>query len=451
VVSPEERIEQLERENAALRLELEKLRREIEEWKRGFRERGKRRTSRAEGGARRERKKSGRKTGHPASHRPRPEHVDHEEVHATPDACPCCNGPVELTEETVSTLEVDVPPVKPEVTRHKTVVGRCARCSARVVAPLPGASANGTTVAPVTFGPNLLSIALSMRFDVKASLGAIGKFMGQWFGVEISRGGLARVYDRLQCRSAPACDEITSALRNAPVVGMDETSLRQDGVLGWCWLARTDKLSLYRVELSRGRWVAESILGAQYSGTVVSDFYAVYTDQGTWLNAFCGAHLVRDARKIAELNPCTETEAFRDRIKGFYRLGEAAAKSGNFFARRGVRTRLGHIISSLDYVAFPDIVQLQERIRICWDGVTRFLDDPSVPWHNNATERDFRVVGRYRAITGGTRSQRGSTVFGHWMSVVHTRRKNGLQLPAFVRAVNDAHRHGREPPSVFIN
>ena len=39
-MSPEERIEQLERENASLRLELEKLRREIEEWKRGFRERG---------------------------------------------------------------------------------------------------------------------------------------------------------------------------------------------------------------------------------------------------------------------------------------------------------------------------------------------------------------------------------------------------------------------------
>ena len=178
-MSPEERIEQLERENAALRLELEKLRREIEEWKRGFRERGKRRTSRGEGRERGKRKKSGRKPGHPAAHRPVPDHVDHEQVHATPVTCPCCDGPVELTEERASTLEIDVPPVKPEVTRHTTVVGRCARCEARVVAPLPGASANGTTVAPVTFGPNLQSLAVSMRFDLKASLGGIGKFMGQ--------------------------------------------------------------------------------------------------------------------------------------------------------------------------------------------------------------------------------------------------------------------------------
>lgn len=450
-MSPEERVEELERENAALRKELEKLRREMEEWKRGFRERGKRRTSRSEARKGRARKKNGRKAGHPAAHRAAPEHVDHEKVHPTPATCPCCDGPVELTEETASTLEIDVPPIRPEVTRHKTVVGRCPKCAARVVAPLPGASANGTTVAPVTFGPNLQSLAVSMRFELKASLGGIGKFMGQWFGVEISSGGLARMYDRLQVRSAPAIDEILSGLRNASVVGMDETGFRQDGLSGWCWVARTDKLTLYRVELSRGRWVAESILGAAYPGTLVSDFYAVYAGQGTWRNAFCGAHLIRDTKKLAELEPCAETEDFRARVGAFYELGEAAAKSGDVSARHGARVRLGRIVASTDYVAFPDIVRLQERIVVCWDGITRFLDDPTIPWNNNASERDVRPVARYRDITGGTRSPRGSVVFGHWMSVVHTRRKNGLPLPAFVRAVNDAHRHGRSPPSVFIN
>ena len=446
----EKRNEELERENAALRLEVEKLRREIEEWKRGFRERGKRRTSRREGRKVGERKKAGRKAGHPASHRATPETVDREKVHATPARCPCCDGPVEATDETVSTLEVDVPPVKPEVTRHKTVVGRCKRCAARVVAPLPGASANGTTVAPVTFGPNLQSIAVSMRFELKASLGGIGKFMGQWFGVEISEGGLVGIYKRLQARSKPAIDEIEAGIRNASVVGIDETSFRQDGVPGYCWLARTDELSLYRVELSRGRWVAESILGPQFQGTLVSDFYAVYTGQGTWINAFCGAHLIRETKKLAELQPCAQTEEFRDRIKLFYEIAEDAAKSEDSSARRGARIRLGHIIGSTRYLGFSDIARLQERIARNWDGVTRFIDDPTVPWHNNATESDFRVVGRYRAITGGTRSPLGSTVFGHWMSIVYTRRKNGLQLPAFVRAVNDAHRHGRDPPSVFI-
>jgi len=43
------RIAELERENAALREALEKALKDLEEWKRGFRERGKRRSSRTEG------------------------------------------------------------------------------------------------------------------------------------------------------------------------------------------------------------------------------------------------------------------------------------------------------------------------------------------------------------------------------------------------------------------
>ena len=443
--------ETLKRENVALRQELEKLRRVVEEWKRGYRERGKRRTSRPEARERQPRKKSGRKPGHAAANRPVPEHVDHEKVHPMPTTCPDCQGHVEPTDQSVSTLVLDIPPVKPEVTRNTTVVGRCSRCAARVVAPLPGASANGTTVAPVTFGTSLQSIAVSMRFELKASLGGIGKFMGQWFGVEVSAGGLARMFDRLQVRSAPAIAEIVAALRSAPVVALDETGLRQDGVSAWCWLGRTETLSYYRVELSRGRWVAESILGPKYKGTLLTDFYTVYADQGTWTNAFCGAHLIRDAKKIAELQPCVETKEFYERIKNFYETGDAAAKSGDTSARHGVKIRLGHLIAATDYVSFPDIVQLQERIALRWEGITRFVDDPNVPWNNTAAERDMRPVGRYRAITGGTRSTRGSVVFGHWMSVVHTRRKNKLHLPVFIHAVNEAHLYGRAPPSVFIH
>jgi transposase len=448
-VSPEERIEQLEAENAALRQQVEKLLREIEEWKRGFRERGKRRSSRTEGRERRESKKPGRKLGHAAAHRRVPEQIDQEVVHATPTVCSCCTGPVGLTEETVSTLEMDIPEVRPKVTRHTTVVGRCAQCKARVISPLPGASRNGTTVAPIVFGPNLQSVVLSMRYEVKASLGAIGAFMGQWLGVEVSQGGLFRMCRRLQTRSASAIDEIQKGLRNAPVVGIDETGFRQNGLPGWCWVARTDTLSFYKVDMSRGRHVAEDIVGPAFAGVLVSDFYSVYADQGTWINGFCGAHLIRDAKKIAELAPCPQTEQFRDRLRTFYAEGEAAAQSGNVAARHGARIRLGRLASSTDYVGFADIVNLQERIGQRWEGITRFLDNPAVPWHNNATERDIRPVGRYRAVAAGTRSPCGSLVFGHWMSVLGTRRKNKLPLSPYIAAINHAYRYGHSPPSVF--
>lgn len=450
-------LEKLRRENAELREiiarlreELEKARRDIEEWKRGHRERSKRRSSRAEGASRREAKAPGRKTGHVAARRSVPTHVDREQAHPTPSTCPDCSGVVEETSEELSTLEVDIPPVKPVVTKHTTCVGRCKRCQRRVVARLPGSSANGTTVATVTLGPNVQSLALSLRFDVKGSLARIGSFIGQWFGVPISPGGLTQMFDRLRERSATAIPEIKQALRASPVVGMDETGLRQNGALGWCWIARTAQLSLYQIELSRGRAVAEEILGEDFKGVLVTDFLSVYAHQGRWINAFCGAHVIREAKKIAEVQPCAETEDFRDRVRTFYKAGEAAAASGDASARRGARIRLGHLISSMDYVAYPDIVKLQTRLDTHKAGVTRFIGMPNVPWNNNASERDIRVVARYRAVTGGTRSPRGSATVGHWLSVIHTRRKNGKDLVPFVHAVNHAHRLGQSPPSVFM-
>ena len=339
----------------------------------------------------------------------------------------------------------------PIVTKHATRVGRCGTCKARVVARLPGASANGTTVAPVTFGPNAQALALSLRFDLSAPLGKLGGFMARWFGVPMSAGGLARMFDRLGKQAAPAVQEVANAIRIAPVVGMDETGLRQNGAKGWCWVARTDKLSLFRVELSRGRWVAESIIGENFPGILVTDFLSVYTDQGTWKNGLCGAHVIREAKKIAELEPSPMTEEFRDRVRAFYKTGEEAQKSGDFYARRGARIRLGHLLGSTDYTANADIAKLQERLRVHQVGVTRFLDHPTVPWHNNATERDVRIVARHRAVTGGTRSSRGSATMSTWLTINVTRRKNELELAPFIHALRRARLSGAPSPSVFTD
>lgn len=450
-MNPEERIAELEKQNAALRAELEKLRREVEKWRRGFQERPKRRSSSREGRAPRTAKKPGRKAGHPPAHRAAPEKIDAEQWHPTPAKC-ACGGEVEITDELTETLVVDVPPVNPVVTKHRTRVGCCAKCQRRVVARLPGAAANGTTVATVTLGPNAQALALSLRFELSAPLGRLGSFMGRWFGVPVSAGGLARMFGRLQSQSSSAVTkELTDIVRSSPVVGMDETSLRQNGAGGWCWIARTERVTLFRVELSRGRWVAESILGADFKGTLVTDFLSVYADQGTWKNAFCGSHIVREAKKIAEIEPCPATEEFRDRVRQFYLRGEEAQQSGEFYLRRGARIRLGHLLGSTDYIDFPEIVALQERMNHRYEGVVRFIDDPAIPWHNNHTEQEIRIVARHRGVTGGTRSAAGSATFAHWLSVIATRRKNRLELQPFVHAMWNARLAGAPSPSVFTN
>lgn len=446
----QQRIVDLEKENAALREELTKLRKEIEEWKRGFRERGKRRTSRSEAQQPRLRKPLGRKPGHVGAHAKAPERTDGEVQYPMPATC-TCGGAAVSTGETESTVVVDIPPVVPQHTRHVAHVGRCERCNKRVVAKVPGAPPAGKSVAEVSLGPNVQAMALGLRFEQDVPLGKIRAFLGQWFGISITSSGLSQMFDRLRRRSSPSYDELVAAARASDVVGLDETGHRQDGATGWMWLMRTDRVSVFRAEMSRGAWVAEAMLGASFKGVVCSDFYGVYTSHEDWLHGYCGAHTIREAKKIAEVEPCAETEEFRDRLLAFYAAGKAAAESGDRGARRGARIRLGHLISSTNWVAFRDIVRLQERLDVHHAGVTLFIDRADVPATNNATERDIRAYARHRAMTGGARSPGGSATTAHWLSITQTRRKNGLPLGGFVTNLYTSHLHGKPPPSVFVN
>jgi hypothetical protein len=447
-VTPDERLAELEKENAALRALLEKALKELEEWKRGFRERGKRRSSRPEGRRSATGRKPGRKAGHLGAQREVPQTIDRTIDYPVPSRCEC-GGAVKPTGEKRSTLVEDIPPVRVEVVEHVAHVGRCKGCGLEVSEPLPGDTRHGESIARTQVGPNAVAMAVSLRFEHHVSLAGIAAFVGVWFGLRITAGGVSHLLVRQAERAQPAVDEIQSHIRNAPVVGQDETGLRQNGVTGWVWIARTETASLFRVELSRGSWVAEQMLGPDFGGVLVTDFYSVYTSHDEWTHAYCAAHMVREAKKVAECSAGARTEDFRDRICAWYVDAKFAQHHGTAGTRHGLRVRLGRIINAGDARLEDDVQRLQTRLRTHFAGITTFLDRPDVPADNNGSERDIRPIALHRKVTGGTRSPRGSRTLGVWMSIQQTARKNDMPLRDFVTGLYDNHRYGKPPPSLF--
>ena len=450
IVDLRRRLAEKDRECEALRRELEKLRKEIEEWKRGFRERGKRRSSKAEGKREPSGKRPGRKAGHEGASRPLPDRIDRTQDHPAPLVCDC-GGPTEETDEVQSTIVQDIPPVQVENVRHVAKVRCCRRCGRRVSARLPGAVDSGQSVAKVQVGPNALALATGLRFEQKVPLGGISDFLRTWFDLSISRGGLSQLFARWRLRSRASYAEIEAHVRSAKVAGADETGIRQNGAGGYAWLVRTPKASLFRIELSRGEWVIAAMLGEGFAGILCSDFYSAYTCHHDWVHAYCGAHTIREAKKIAEVTPSIVTELFRDRLRALYEAGRVAQASGDPAARHGVRVRLGQLIADTDLGLNPDVARLQARLNEHFHGILTFIDHPDVPADNNATERDIRPLAVYRKVTGGTRSPQGSQTLAHWMSVTQTLRKNDFELRRFVLGLYHAHFQARPPPSVFPN
>lgn len=432
-------------EIAALREENARLRKELEEWKRGHRERSKRRSSRAERQREASGKKPGRKAGHAGAWRPIPK-PDRSVEYPVPKRC-SCGGHVDPIDETDRTIVQDIPPVRPENVEHVAHVGRCRRCKKRVRAKLPGAVENGESVCEVQLGPNVQALIIDLRYEQRVTLGGISAILGKWFSVDVTASGITQLIGRLRERSAASYTEIERHIQAAPVVGIDETGLRQSGVSGWAWLARTDEASLFRVELSRGGWVAESMLGENFAGIVCSDFYGVYTGHDDWRHAYCGAHVIRDAKKIAEVSPGLFTETFRDELGDWYAAAKAV-QGGSAYARGKVKDRLDEIINRPFY-EHPDVLRLCGRLSDRFDGVVTFIDHPEVDADNNDTERDVRPLAVYRKISGGTRSPEGSKNLAHWMSITQTLRKNRRSLPQYINGLWRAHLRGRAPPSVF--
>ena len=190
-------------------------------------------------------RKPGRKAGHQGAQREVPKEIDRTVDYPPPDRCEC-GGPVEPMGEERSILVEDIPPVRVEVVKHVAHVGRCKWCGLQVSEPLPGDTRQGKSIARTQVGPNATAMTVSLRFDHHVSLAGIAAFLGVWFGLRITAGGVSHLLVRQAERAQPAIDEIQSRIRTAPVVGLDETGLHQNGIGGWAWLARTQTASLFR-------------------------------------------------------------------------------------------------------------------------------------------------------------------------------------------------------------
>jgi transposase len=441
----ERRLEELTKENVALREENTKLRKEREEWRRGFRERPKRRTSSAEGKRSGTGRPRGRAPGHTAAHRPVPRRIDRTVDYPIPDRCEC-GGEVEATREVESTIVQDIPPVRVENVRH---VGRCRLCCKRVSARLPGATAAGQNIIRVQLGANICAMALGLRFEQHVPLAGIATVFHTWFGLTITPGGLSHMFVRLRRWSQSSHDEIVEHVRASDVLGMDETGIRQDGLGAWAWIARTDSASLFRVELSRGSWVAEKMLGEGFSGVVCTDFYGVYTRRVDWAHGYCGAHLVREAKKIAEVSPGPLTERLRDGLQLWYAEADRIRVGDDEDEKRRLIGRLRYLARDPRIGKHPEVARLQKRIRVHFDGLVRFVQNLDVEATNNASERDIRAFAVHRRVTGGTRSAEGSATLGHWMSITQTLRKNRKTIHGYVVGLHAAHARGRPPPTLW--
>lgn len=418
-----ERIAELEKENKRLREEVKKL--TLKEKKRqlgsGFSPKAN--TPKKKSKKRRKREEGFGRAG--------AEEPDREEYHAYSE-CPDCNVSISGTAVAYRREIIEIPIVKPVITWHWILKRRCWRC--RKVCT-PKVDFSKLTLGKARFGLNVMSLVTTLKERFRLPVEQIQSYLKTWYGLDVSAGGIISILDRVAKRGETGYEQLEEEIRRADVIHADETGWREAGQNGYVWNFNTKEVRYFVYKRSRKKQIVTEVLGEEFDGTLVSDFYSVYNGYGEYQQR-CWAHLSRDLKDLTGLFPDKEDVlGFCQKLKELYEEGLKIQKQKGLSLRErhAHRRRLENeaLELAMQYASKKQkdhpVHTMAKRIDKYVDELFVFVLDPQIPSTNNSAERALRHTVIARKISGGTRSEKGSqtksilaSLFGTW----HTRELN---------------------------
>jgi transposase len=421
------------------------------------------------------RKRPGRKAGHAAALRPRPDHVDVEQDVPLPTddagraSCPHCRCALCDVKHHERLVE-DVVPAKVVVTRYHTRSGYCAMCRRRVESRAPE-QPPAADLPHAQLGLNALATAAVLRVVHRLPLRQVSAVLANLQGLGVCAGAVSRQLRRLAGWLDPYYGRVLLALRASPRVNADETGWRTDGRNGFLWTVTGPRHTLYHVDDGRGGRVIERLLGGAFDGTLSCDFYAAYARLDCPKQR-CNAHLLRELDDTARDGPAFAAGMFYRRckriVKDMLRLKRRWDElDDDTYTRRACRLedRLDRLLAETEAAAKrdrdrdrdrdgdrdrdrdrdvePHAARLAKRLRKHRAELTRFLWDRELDGTNNAAERALRPAVVMRKVTGGSRSKAGAEAWAKLATLMRTAGQQGRNVLETVKQLLVEHWAGK--------
>jgi transposase len=353
-------------------------------------------------------------------------------LHPNPDqviiakakSCPHCGQEVSAAEPSLQAVyeKMEVPPVKPIVTRVEQYSGRCAGCGQLYVAPVPTGMEPGTP-----FGASVQSLATSLRDTHAISYERLSGFFAQVFGVGISEGGLANLFQAVKGRLDDRVTELLTRLRSSRLIGSDETSARVNGQQQWEWVFQNAQVCIHVIRPSRGQGVIQEVLGAHRPMIWVSDLYSAQKNHPAEDWQVCLAHQIRDCQFAMDAGDAVlapRMKAVFLRAFAIHKRRDTLTASTLYQYRCDLQRRITRCLALQP--PNPHGRRLQKRYAKIQDHLFLFLDDVTIPPTNNASEQAIRMSTVFRKVTNGFRSEWGRDLFAVVRSIVNTGQRQGL-------------------------
>jgi len=394
----------------------------------------------------RHRKKPGRKAGHPGARRPPPQVIHEHQEHRAP-CCPHCQGPLKRCQTTRTRYTEDIPKdIQPVVTEHTIHRDWCPRCRKSVEPRVPDALPGSQ------IGNRVLALSAWLHYGLGQTLDHIVDVLNCHLHFKLTPGGLLQQWYRLQEILYPWYEQIHGESLDAAVLNADETGWRVHGKGHWLWCFTTPRTTCYLIDRRRGKPVIARFFRKAFRGTLVSDFWGAYNAVVCSARQVCLEHLLRDLEHVERYkSPSPQWAPFAKKLRRLVgdaiRLSRWEDRSVPEYASR--RQRLHARLDELMATPWKDkqAKRLLKRFRRHRQHLFTFLDDPAVPFDNNAAERAIRPAVIIRKNSYGNRSQRGADTQAVLMSIYRTLKQRGHDpLKTITTTLGDYLRTGKLPP-----
>src|SRR6202521_2920607 len=353
-------------------------------------------------------------------------------IESVAERCPHCEHALSPADQSGFHAydHIELPPIRPVITRIHRHRGVCPRCRRGFSAPPPAGMSPGSP-----FGPDLTALILHLHVTEAIGLERLGRLLDEVFGIRLSEGAIANMLARAGTPLTAAAETTAVAVRNSKVVASDETSARVEGKNWWQWVLLSSTAVHHLIADSRGAAVLTAFLGETKPDVWVADRYAAQAGHGSE-RQLCLAHLLRDAQYAVDAGDTGFAP-------GFYKLLQRAVAIGRrrpdlkdttlVQYRADLDRRLDRLLAATPPTEAGH--KLARGIRKCRGALFVFVPRRDVPATNNDCERALRPSVIFRKVTGGFRSQWGARTYADALSVIATGR---LHRHSALQALRDA-------------
>jgi transposase len=332
------------------------------------------------------------------------------------ERCPTCQYQLQGHSLDYTREVIELPDPQPvEVIEHRIIKRYCPHCQRW---HSPHLDLSGQVLGQGRIGVRVAALIAYLRTVLRLPIRRIQAYLETIHQLSLSSGEVVELLHQVRRTLHPRIEALKQQARASPILHSDETGWRENGQNGYIWCFSTpgeEALRYYEYDRRRGQAVLKRLLGGQFTGHLVSDFYVGYNDYAGPQQR-CWVHLLRDLHELKERHASqAAVQAWAQEVRALYDSAQAwlaAHPDATREEREAQYVTLvtdSHALGLLYAKAYGHpCCALAKRLLRHEDELFQFVLVPALQADNNLAERSVRPLVVIRKISGGSRSAEGT-------------------------------------------